>query len=492
MDEEKQYHEIQRFLKGKYRKEIDAFCIYQWIDRCYFSGWWDLGCKLASSIPPNSLNQEYHKRLEYLLSECRNKLKDKFIELKSPKGTRVFSVPKSFWDVCDQLTITLGGSSNNRLRLEYLQGKVILLETIKTDRCTLCFTDKGKDKLAEWLDNHGFGYLKADIKPKRKTHSHRSRLRVSWEEASKLIPILCEEAKGSTPLIKALKSFPPEVRREIEEILKRELKTEAHSAKITNPPSKLDGTNSHLDRPIAHEHQNNIVFHEPVITLQSPTTTQNGFIRVNTHSLKVEKENFKAMIDGFWKNGRQYYVTIFTSHKDAKSIQNNFFHLPKVLTTKRGNPRPEYPLSEIGKSLKSKEYNPPARYVAVLDRMLHIENDINIWDELCQDGIFDIWQPVAPFNSLQGKQDPTILILRIFEANKDFSEEIEEGTYFDKVKTQEVQIVRPIIPYGKNDIGEESFNGSYYFADIVDKVRKATSSYLRKEEIILDTSKIHV
>lgn len=484
--------QIHRFLKNRYRKDIDNFCIYQWVDRCYFHGWWDLGAKLGSSIPPNSLSQEYHKRLEYLLSECRSKLKDQFVELKSPKGTRVFSVPKSFWDVCDHLSITLGGSSNNRLRLEYLGGKVILIESINTGRCTFYFPDRGKDNLAQWLDNHGFGYLKVDIKPKKKTHSQRSRLILPWEEASKLIPILCEEAKGSTPLIKALKGFPPEVRGEIEEILKRGLKIEVHSTKITDPPSKLDGKTWHLDPPIVHEHGKNIVPHEPIITLQSLTTIQNGFIRINSHTLKVERENFKAMIDGFWKNGRQYYVTIFTSHKEAKSIQNDFVHLPKVLTTKRGNPRPEYPLSETGKSLKSKEYNPPAKYVAVLDRMLHIENNINIWNELCQDGIFDIWQPVAPFNSLEDKQDPTILILRIFEMNKDFTSEIEEGTYFDKVETQEVQIIKPIIPYNKGDIGGESFNGSYYFADIIDKVKEVTSSYLRKEEIIFDTFETHL
>jgi hypothetical protein len=471
--------QIHRFLKDRYRKDVDTFCIYQWVDRCYFHGWWDLGAKLASGIPPNSLTQEYHKRLEYLLSECRSKLKDQFVELKSPKGTRIFSVPKSFWDVCGQLSITLGGGSNNRLRLEYLGGKVILIETIRTDRCTFYFPDKGKDKLGEWLDNHGFGNLKVDIKPKKKTHSQRSRLILSWEEASKLIPILCEEAKGRTPLIKALKSFPPEVRREIEEILKREIKTEVHSAKITNPP-------------IEYGHHKNIIPHEPGVTSPSGAIIQNGFTRINSNTLKVEKENFKAMIEGFWKNGRHYFVTIFTGHKRAVSIQNRFADLPKLVTTKKGNPRPEYPLSEIGKSLGIEEYNPPARYIAVLDRIFHIKNDIGIWDELCQDGIFDIWQPVAPFNSLEGKQDPTILILRIFDVNKDFSDKIEEGTYFDKVESQEVQIVKPIIPYGKNDIGGESFSGSYYFADIIDKVRKATSSYLRKEEIIFDTSETHL
>lgn len=71
MDKENQHHQIQKFLKGKYRREIDAFCIYQWIERCHFHGWWNIGLKLGPLVPPNSLDIHYHKRLDYLLSECR-------------------------------------------------------------------------------------------------------------------------------------------------------------------------------------------------------------------------------------------------------------------------------------------------------------------------------------------------------------------------------------------------------------------------------------
>ncbi len=75
MNKEKQRREILRFLKGKGNKDVDAFCIYQWIERCHFHGWWDIGIALAPSVPPNSLDQDYHKRLNYLLYECRSKLK---------------------------------------------------------------------------------------------------------------------------------------------------------------------------------------------------------------------------------------------------------------------------------------------------------------------------------------------------------------------------------------------------------------------------------
>lgn len=71
MNQDHQRHQIQRFLKGRIKKDIDTFCIYQWIERCHFHGWWDTGLSLGSYIPPNSLDSHYHKRLEYLLSDCR-------------------------------------------------------------------------------------------------------------------------------------------------------------------------------------------------------------------------------------------------------------------------------------------------------------------------------------------------------------------------------------------------------------------------------------
>lgn len=75
MNKEKQRRRILGFLQGKGGKDVDAFCVYQWIERCHFEGWWDLALSLTQSVPPNSLNQDYHKRLNYLLSDCRHNLK---------------------------------------------------------------------------------------------------------------------------------------------------------------------------------------------------------------------------------------------------------------------------------------------------------------------------------------------------------------------------------------------------------------------------------
>jgi len=71
MDAETQKRKIRRFIKGAIKDGIDPFCIYQWIERCHFEGWWEMGVALGSQLQPNSLNRDYEKRLEFILSECR-------------------------------------------------------------------------------------------------------------------------------------------------------------------------------------------------------------------------------------------------------------------------------------------------------------------------------------------------------------------------------------------------------------------------------------
>jgi hypothetical protein len=73
MDCEQEKHQIQRFLHGKQAKPVDAFHIYQWIERCHFQEWWEMAIALSPYIPPGSLNLQYQKRLEVILKECRIK-----------------------------------------------------------------------------------------------------------------------------------------------------------------------------------------------------------------------------------------------------------------------------------------------------------------------------------------------------------------------------------------------------------------------------------
>jgi hypothetical protein len=71
MNKDRQKRQILRFLSKKYTAQVDVFTIYQWIDRCYFEQWRELAVALGALLPPNSLTDQYHKRVEYMLSECR-------------------------------------------------------------------------------------------------------------------------------------------------------------------------------------------------------------------------------------------------------------------------------------------------------------------------------------------------------------------------------------------------------------------------------------
>jgi hypothetical protein len=73
MNIETQQKQIRNFLKGRLKKDIDAFTIYQWIDRCVVEGWWELGIALGIYVPPNTLDESYTKRLNFLLTECRRR-----------------------------------------------------------------------------------------------------------------------------------------------------------------------------------------------------------------------------------------------------------------------------------------------------------------------------------------------------------------------------------------------------------------------------------
>jgi len=73
VNKESQRRKILSFLDKGSNKDIDSFCIYQWIERCHFHGWWDLAVDLGAHVPPNSLDKNYHRRLDFILRECRER-----------------------------------------------------------------------------------------------------------------------------------------------------------------------------------------------------------------------------------------------------------------------------------------------------------------------------------------------------------------------------------------------------------------------------------
>lgn len=218
----------------------------------------------------------------------------------------------------------------------------------------------------------------------------------------------------------------------------------------------------------------------------------------NEMALKVERQNAWAMIEGFRKKDEHFYVSIFTAHRRAKSIQRNFQQYPKLITLIR-QPKSYYSLNyDIVNQPEFSKYQHKYRYIAVLDRIFHITNKISIWNELCNNGIFDIWSPNAPYNSLIDqktgleKEDPMILLLRIFEIENGFEEEeIKFGAQIDHVRKQvKLHIIRPVIPQNQYDKFSKTFKGTYYFDDIINKIRKSLKGTMYREDLVNHTSLI--
>jgi hypothetical protein len=117
MDDKSQKRKILRFLKGSIKDGIDAFCIYQWIERCHYQEWWEMGVALGSHIQPSSLNKDYQKRFEFILSECRH---NKDLEKKA-KDTTIREIMESL------------GAAEKGAALQLLQKLSIDLDTKRRD-----------------------------------------------------------------------------------------------------------------------------------------------------------------------------------------------------------------------------------------------------------------------------------------------------------------------------------------------------------------------
>lgn len=140
--------------------------------------------------------------------------------------------------------------------------------------------------------------------------------------------------------------------------------------------------------------------------------------RLDFFSMTQDKEMISCQIhkdDSILHNLYTHHTktAIYTSHKDAVVLRNDFTNKPKLITiTKQVNTN-HHPsvlgnciLDSIGYSNKGHtpqefidDYN--GQYVAKLAKIFYINsNNIEIWNEFCTNGLFNIWNPAAPYNRL--------------------------------------------------------------------------------------------
>ena len=165
---------------------------------------------------------------------------------------------------------------------------------------------------------------------------------------------------------------------------------------------------------------------------------------IETTCFKIDKPNAKALILGFEKNGISIHQSIYCSVKK---------HDFPMLITYNKSPS-SFPLSKLGKDLNNDNGQLKMKYIVDFEAEYFIQNKIELWNIICNNGLFDIWLPDAPFNRFKDSKSNAskyrIVLLRIFEIEEEFYEsDIKHGnTRIDKIKEKsklEVTIKQPII-----------------------------------------------
>jgi hypothetical protein len=137
-------------------------------------------------------------------------------------------------------------------------------------------------------------------------------------------------------------------------------------------------------------------------------------MEVDRRCFKIDRPNAMAMISGFFKDGKLHRQSIWLD-----VITKPF---PMLISLNR-SPTP-FHLSELGRRLNPEEFLIPYKYVAMLDSEYHVTNDMRLWEKICSNSLFDIWDPFSPYRRFaESKSDPSrfrIQILRIYEINEEF------------------------------------------------------------------------
>lgn len=244
---------------------------------------------------------------------------------------------------------------------------------------------------------------------------------------------------------------------------------------------------------------------------------------VFTRNLPIIDEKVTEELTNLWSKHK--IIAIYTSHKDAKVLQDSFRNKPKLITIAKGI-NPKYYPSVLGKYILEKiiKYgketpddfikNNNGKYVAVLAKIFNLpHNDIQIWKEFCTNGLFNVWNPAAPYNRLNNEDyqvdaapynletkkydisdkiytykyknqlpDAKILLLRIFKLHeKDIfkEKEIIIRDYNDTVSPRKVQLDDPVM----ND-----YEFDCIYSEIVDALKAVNSRYTEEPDCGHDSS----
>lgn len=164
---------------------------------------------------------------------------------------------------------------------------------------------------------------------------------------------------------------------------------------------------------------------------------------LNRRCFKIDKTNAMVMIEGFNKDGKHIHQSIYCDVTEKP--------FPMLITLNRSPTR--FIRSNLGDSLHPESFSMEYKYIAFLEEQYFIENNINLWNELCSNGLFDVWNPCSPKQRFDeaGSHSSTyrILLLRVYEINDVFERnEIRySSSRIDHIKREGLRVTlkRPII-----------------------------------------------
>jgi hypothetical protein len=95
---------------------------------------------------------------------------------------------------------------------------------------------------------------------------------------------------------------------------------------------------------------------------------------------------------------------------------------PRLITLDK-LPMTKFSLSKIGKEMGADNYTIPYKYVTLLVKTYSIKKDnTDLWQEICTNNLFDIWEPTEPHRLLLTKKKPKIGLFRIYKIKEEFDE----------------------------------------------------------------------
>jgi hypothetical protein len=117
----------------------------------------------------------------------------------------------------------------------------------------------------------------------------------------------------------------------------------------------------------------------------------------------------------------------------------------------------------------------PYKYVAFLEEEYFIKNEMPLWEEICKNGLFDVWVPDAPSRRFKEcKSNPSnfrILLLKIHEIDEEFHKN-EIASVSDRIDhiigpNLRVTLKKPVVEYRE-------------FQEIKDLLETSIGKFLKK------------